>query len=258
MPHADILDQDESLRKPLIASAVFHVSFLVLAGVYTLWMAHITRETWGSNVAGGGAVEVSAVKTIPIPGRTGRLNPLAHETESQIPEPPPEKKLEKAVPKPDLDAIPLWRDKPVREQPQNVARRNMPQQPLRENQIYSVEGQAATSPMFNMPHGGGSIGVGAGVFGQQYGAYVSLIIQRIAEKWQTANLDPRSQRGPAIVNFEIRRDGSVSTPTVMQSSGNYNIDTSAQRAVLMAAPFPTLPPQYGGNSATVEIRFNLR
>jgi TonB family protein len=128
----------------------------------------------------------------------------------------------------------------------------------RDNQLYSVEGAAAASPMYSMPHGGGSIGVGAGVFGQQYGAYTSLVIQRIAEKWQTANLDPRSQRSPAIVSFDIRRDGSVSTPTVMQSSGNYNIDVSAQRAVIMAAPFPPLPPQYGRDAASVEIRFNLR
>jgi len=258
MPHADILEQSESLRKPLIASAVFHVSFLVLAAVYTLWMAHLSQETWGSNTAGGGEVRVNPVKTIPIPGKTGKLNPLANDTESQIPEPPPEKKLEKAVPKVEPDAIPLWHDKPMRQQPQTVVRRNMPLQPQRENQLYSTEGQAATSPMYSMPHGGGSIGVGVGAFGQQYGAYVNLIIQRIEEKWQTANLDPRSQRTPAIVTFDIRRDGSVSTPTVVQNSGNYNIDVSAQRAVLLAAPFPPLPPQYGGSSASVEVRFNLR
>ena len=241
MPHADILEQDESLRKPLIASAVFHVSFLVLAAVYTMWMARVSHETWGSNTAGGGAVEVNVVKTIPIPGKNGKVNPLAHDTESQIPEPPPEKKLEKPAPKPEPEAIPLWRDKPAREQPQTVARRNMPPQQWRDNQLYSVEGAAANSPMYSMPHGGGSIGVGAGVFGQQYGAYTSLIIQRIAEKWQTANLDPRSQRSPAIVNFDIRRDGSVSNPTVMQSSGNYNIDVSAQRAV-MGRRATTSPP----------------
>jgi protein TonB len=258
MPHADILDQDESLRRPLIASAVFHVSFLALAAVYTMWMARVSHESWGSNVAGGGAVEVSAVKTIPIPGKTGPLNPLAHDTESQVPEPPAEKKPEKRADKPDLAAIPLWRDKPMREQPQTVARRNLPPQQWRDNQLYSVEGQAAASPMYSMPHGGGSIGVGPGVFGQQYGAYASVIIQRIAEKWLTANLDSRAQRTPAVVSFDIRRDGSVSTPTVMQSSGNYNIDVSAQRAVIMAAPFPPLPPQYNRAAASVEIHFNLR
>jgi TonB family protein len=258
MPHADILDQDDSLRKPLIASAVFHVSFLALAAIYALWMAHVTHESWGSNTAGGGPVLINPVKTIPIPGRTGRVNPLAHDTESEIPEPPPEKKPEKNIPKPDLNAIPIWRDKPMREQPQTVARRNMPPQQYRDNQLYSVEGQTANNPMYNMPHGGGSIGAGMGVFGQQYGGYVSLIMQRIGEKWQTANLDARSQRTPAIVTFDIRRDGSVSTPIVTQSSGNYNIDVSAQRAVMMAAPFPPLPQQYSRDAASVEIRFNLR
>jgi TonB family protein len=234
------------------------VSFLALAALYTLWMAHVSHETWGSNTAGGSSVEISAVKTIPIPGRTGQVNPLAHDTESQIPEPPPEKKLAKNTPKPDLNAIPLWRDKPMREQPQTVARRNMPPTRYRDNQLYSVEGQAANNPMYNMPHGAGSIGAGAGVFGQQYGGYVSLIMQRIGEKWQTAALDARSQRTPTIVTFDIRRDGSVSTPIVAQSSGNYNIDVSAQRAVMMAAPFPSLPPQYSRDAASVEIRFNLR
>ena len=30
------------------------------------------------------------------------------------------------------------------------------------------------------------------------------------------------------------------------------------RAIMLAAPFPPLPPQYGGSTASVEIRFNLR
>jgi TonB family protein len=257
MPHADILEQDESLRKPLVVSVIFHVCFVGMAFVYTMWMARVSPESWGSP-ASGGAVEVSPVRTIPLPGQNGRVNPLAHETESQIPEPPPEKKAEKAKPKPDLNAIPLWRDKPLPERRPEVARRNLPPQQYRENQLYSVEGQAAVSPMYNMPHGGGSIGVGMGVFGQQYGAYASLIIQRIGEKWQTAGLDAGSQRSPAILDFTIRRDGSVTTPTVMQSSGNYNIDSSAQRAVVMAAPFPPLPAGYTGGSANVEIRFTLR
>ena len=123
---------------------------------------------------------------------------------------------------------------------------------------FSTEGAAANSPMYSMPHGGGSIGVGAGVFGQQYGAYTSLIIQRIAEKWQTANLDPRSQRTQAIVNFDIRRDGSVSNARISQRSGNASLDASAQRAILDAAPFPALPPQFSRNEAEVELRFSLK
>ncbi|HTP89724.1 MAG TPA: TonB family protein [Bryobacteraceae bacterium] len=259
MPHADILEQSDSLRRPLLASAIFHVSFLGLATIYTFWMAHVSHEnSWGSVAPGGGAVEVSAVKSIPIPGRTGRVNPLANDTESQIPEPPPEKKAEKRQPKPDLNEIPLWKEKPIRDQQQTVARRNLPPQQYRENQLYSTLGQAANNPMYNMPHGGGSIGVGAGVFGQQYGWYASLIAQRIGEKWLTGGLDPRAQSTPAVVSFQIRRDGSVNTPVVMQSSGNYNIDSSAQRAVVMAAPFPPLPAGYNGDTAGVEIRFNLR
>ena len=256
MAHADILDASDSLRKPLIVSAAFHAGIVALAVVYVGWMTS-AHEQWGSNVAGGGAVEVGSVKTIPIPGRTGRPNPLASNTESQVPEPPPEKKLEKREPKPKPDAVPLWKDKAL-PRDQQTARRNLPPERWRENQLYSSLGRAASSPMYSMPHGGGSIGVGPGVFGQQYGAYASLIIQRIAEQWQTAGLDARSQRAPAIITFVLRRDGSVATPVVMQSSGNYNIDTAARRAILAAAPFPPLPPEFNRDSANVDIQFNLK
>jgi protein TonB len=256
MAHADILDSPDSLRRPLIVSAAFHVGIVALAVAYTGWIAR-SRESWGSNIAGGGAVEVGSVKTIPIPGRVGRANPLANDTDSQVPEPPPDKRMEKSEPKPQPDAIPLWRDKSTPRQ-QQTARRNLPPERWRENQLFSAQGQAAVSQMYRMPGGGGSIGVGPGVFGQRFGAYTSLIVERIAQQWQTAGLDPRSQRAPAIITFNIHRDGSVDRPVTMQSSGNYNVDTTAQRAIVLAAPFPPLPAQYNGDSANVEVRFNLK
>jgi protein TonB len=62
----------------------------------------------------------------------------------------------------------------------------------------------------------------------------------------------------AIVTFTIRRDGSVTGLRLAQSSGNYALDTSAQRAILEAAPLPPLPPQFERDSAAVEFWFELK
>ena len=62
----------------------------------------------------------------------------------------------------------------------------------------------------------------------------------------------------AVITFDIQRDGSVRNPQIAQRSGNSELDYSALRAVTDAAPFPPLPPQYGGSSAHVELRFQLQ
>ena len=53
-PHVNILDQTESLKKPLMGSVVLHAS--VAAAVVLLSVASGKRDYWGSNTAGGGSV----------------------------------------------------------------------------------------------------------------------------------------------------------------------------------------------------------
>ena len=63
---------------------------------------------------------------------------------------------------------------------------------------------------------------------------------------------------PAIVTFEILRNGQVQNVRVVQSSGNRALDYSAERAVLQAGPFEPLPAAYGGSSASIEFWFQLQ
>ncbi len=47
---------------------------------------------------------------------------------------------------------------------------------------------AAVSPMFQKP-GAGGVGVGPNsTFGNQFGAYADLVVQRVTDKWQTNGL----------------------------------------------------------------------
>src|SRR5580704_995542 len=105
--HADILDQPESLRNSFIVSLLFHAA--VIAGFVLLAIAYEShRELWGTPTpSGGGAVAISPIKTIPLPPRQGRPNPVANDTESVVPPAPKQETPKEKVKAPEPDAIPI-------------------------------------------------------------------------------------------------------------------------------------------------------
>ena len=267
---ADILEQleqPERLRGAFWGSIGFHVSIaLVIVGFS--WSGLGQRMQWGDPTGGGfGSVAVNPVASIPLPSRPGPQNPLASDTPSQVPTPPPKPKAQPKAKAPDPKAIPLKMPNAKKQPAEPAEPVSSPANKLREtqqyrpNQVYSTAGQAANSPMFNLP-GGGGVGVGTNSpFGTQFGAYATLLRDQVARNWKTADLDPRLQTAPPLaLVFTIRRDGSLVGGSVKmsQSSGNRALDISAQRAVFDAAPFQGLPSQYNGSEATLELRFELR
>jgi len=254
--HLDILDQSDSLRKPFLISALFHLSVaaLLLISTYTL---NRNREVWGSsNVKAGDAVAVNSVKTIPLPSRQGPINPVANDTQSQVPQQPkPEPK--KQVKQPEPNAIPI-QSRLAEKQPRPQSPQRYQAQVPPPNQVYSSQAPAANTPIFQKP-GSGQVGVGQNnILGNRFGAYADRVIQMVSEKWQTNGLGGLRTAPVVIVTFDILRDGSVRNVKVAQASGNPTLDFSAQRAVLDAAPFPPLPPGYERSEANVELRFQLQ
>jgi protein TonB len=251
--HTDILDQQESLRGPFVGSVALHGAVAGLLVVSTLsFQSH--REVWGGPTHAGDAVAVNAVKSIPLPSRSGRVNPVANDTESQVQQAPkPEPK--KQVKVPDEKAIPI-KTRAAQKQPKQQAQQRYRPEPLRPNQVTAAEAPAARSPLFQKP--GGAVGLGQNsTLGSRFGAYADLVAQRVTEKWQNSAL--AGQTAPmAIVTFEILRDGSIRNAKVAQPSGNSTMDYSALRAVMDAAPFPPLPSEYDRNQASVELQFQLK
>jgi protein TonB len=126
------------------------------------------------------------------------------------------------------------------------------------NQVFSHEAPAAVSPMYEKP-GSGGVGVGPNnAFGNRFGAYADLVIQRVTDKWQTNGLGGLHTAPIVIVTFDIQRDGSVRNAKVAQRSGNDALDYSALRAVMDAAPFTPLPAEWNRSEANVELRFQLQ
>jgi TonB family protein len=254
--HTDILDQQESLRKPFVMSALFHAVVFGLLIVSSISYTH-NRETFGSERTRAGDVVTVHPVIIPLPSHQGRVNPVANPTESIVPQAPqPEPKKQVKAPKPD--AIPLPSRLPEKVSPRQTSPQRYQPAPPPPNQVYSHEPPAANTPMFHK-EGTGEVGVGQNsVFGTRFGAYADRIVQLVSEKWQTNGLGGMHSAPAVIVTFDILRDGSVRNVQIVQRSGIGPLDTSVQRAVIDAAPFPPLPQGYDRNEATVELRFQLQ
>lgn len=255
-PHTDILDQHESLRNPFMGSLAFHAG---IAGLFFLSTVafNTKRENWGLPTPGGGAVAISPVKTIPLPSRQGRPNPVANDTESKATPAPPKPVERQKVREPDPNAIPLKGTKQQKPTPASSTQRYRPPDVPRPNQVYTSQGQATVSQMFAQ-HGAGAVGVDQNsVLGTRFGAYAALLMQRVADHWQTAGL-PSGRLPYAIISVDLYRDGSIRNPKLVQTSGNYQIDNSAMRAVTEAAPFPPLPAGYEHNVVNVEFNFQVQ
>jgi periplasmic protein TonB len=256
---ADVLDIRENLRRPFVTAISLHG--VVLAGlIYTGWIATRPRDTLGDpNSLGGGAYAVTPVSQIPMPLRSGPKQPVANDTESEVPaaaKPEPRKRVKEPPP----DAIPMPSKKMPKPRQQTSYSSSRGTQEPAPNQVTSASGAAASSPIFAQAPGAGGVGVGPGApFGQRFGGYAQLIRDRIAREWRTDQVDPRMQTAPpVIVTFEILRNGQVRSIRMQQSSGILSLDNSAQRAIQSAAPFPELPAGYDRDSAVIEIWFQLK
>ena len=260
----DTLDEHERLRGPFLGSLLLH------GGIAGLFVAATMTHIFGSHVLllgdpnGGrfGAVAVTPVGSIPLPNRAILPNPVANDTESQVPLAPPKPKL-KAQPKPkelppDPNAIPLK---------MRASRRPVPEvnkwaekQTYRQNQLYSTRGAAASSPMYQM-QGGGGLGLGTdSPLGTQFGWYANLLLNAIGQHWRPSNTDGRGETSPAIVQFTLLRDGTVvpGSVRVVQTSGSRELDYSAQRALLDISQLPALPPQLQRDRVDLQVHFDLR
>jgi protein TonB len=251
------MPQHDPLGKYFAGSIGVHIALAGLIVLSGLWKLSTTN--WGSEHASTGSVGVTMVSTIPIPRKEAPENPLANDSTSNVPQAPAPVKQQQQVKAPDPKAIEIP-DKmkhkvSPKQQSLNVYRQ--PAEEYRPNQVYSQTPQAVSSKAYGI-QGSNGIDIGpASVFGSRYGDYANTIRNLIASKWNTAGVHAGAAQWSAIT-FTIARGGIVSNANVSHVSGSFELDTSAQRAVLDANPLPPLPAGFDKNEATVELRFQLK
>ncbi|MBV9295709.1 MAG: TonB family protein [Acidobacteriaceae bacterium] len=254
----DILDERDPLAFPFVGSLVIHMSVVAVLFLGWYWMNR-ARETLGDiNPAGGPAYAVSPVHNIPIPRREAPPNPVASDTQSLAPSAPAKQEAQKKQAAPEKNAVEIP-DK-MKRQAEKPLHQQQYMQPAPQNQIYSRSRTAVSNPMYGAQSGAGQVGIGPNtpLGNNRLGAYAELIRERIAQNWNTNGLDARTQSVPAIVSFQIMRDGSVRQVQVVQSSGNPSIDNTALRAVYNSNPLAALPPQVSESYISAQFTFNLR
>ena len=256
--HADILDQREPMSRAFAGALALHVALITAIGVYSWVDTH--GDAFGAKDAGGGAIGIEAVSAIPIP-RTGAQNPLANDTESQVPQQPakPVEKAQREKESPKAVALKMREKKRL----SDVASERQRFRPFKEidpNQVFATQAPQVSNPLFAAQPGSGRIGTGANTtLGTRFAGYAQQIQQLVAQKWRTNEVDARVQTAPTvIVTFDLMRDGTARNVQILQKSGVPPLDFSAQRAVLEASPFPPIPPGFNRDSARVEFWFELK
>lgn len=256
--HPDILDQREPLNRAFLAAVTLHVTLIAGMGIYGWVSTH--RESFGAQNAGGGAIGIEAVKSIPLL-HSGEQNPLANDTESQVPQ-QPAKPLEQEKPeKVSPNAVALKMKQKRR--PADVASERQRFRPFKEidqNQVFAKQAPQVSNPLFSAMPGSGRIGTGANTtLGTRFAGYAQQIQQLVAQKWHTNDVDARVQTAPIVIaSFDLMRDGRIRNLRIVQQSNISALDYSVQRAILEASPFPPIPPGFDKDSAKVEFTFELK
>lgn len=254
----DILTQRESTGRGFALALTLHAA-LIGGFLASNWLNH--TETFGAKNAGGSAVAIQTVNTIPLPSH-GAENHLATDTESEAPLEPP-KKVERAkVAKPAPNAIPLkakTTPKKTAEQPSEVSHVLPKYRKLDPYKIPSKTAPALSSAAFAVS-GSGNISPGAHTtLGENFSAYGAQIQQIVASHWHTDTVDPSIRTAPTVIaTFNLNRDGSIHDLHILQSSNIPLLDTSVERAILDSNPLPALPAEYPRNQASVEFSFELK
>ena len=256
--HADILDQEDPMRGAFLGAVGLHVTVVTAIAIYGL-ASH--SESFGAPDAGGGAIGIEAVQSIPLQHQ-GMSNPLANDTKSEIPQQPAKPIERQKEEKPPPDAVALKSRKAKKPLAQIVSERQRfrPFKEIEQNQVFSPQAPAVSTPMFSAMPGSGRIGTGANTtLGTRFAGYAQQIQQLVAQKWRTGDVDPSLQTAPLVIaTFDLMRDGSIRGLRILERSGISALDFSVQRAILEASPFPPIPPGFDRDSAKVEFTFELK
>ena len=215
-----------------------------------------SADPWGDSQSGGGSISVGLVQqsairglNLPRPKQTTASNiateskGLGHTEEAKA------ARIEEEVPDPKAFEVKKKTRVRKRKRSQRRAPKQIAQAPPSERVPFGEGGAPDLSySQFRTGRGSGGIGLGDGFFGKKYGWYVRQIRDIVSSNWQRNLVSPNVRTAERVViQFTIRRNGSIANESVKQSSGIPSLDRSGLRAI-KASRFPPLP---GGETRLV-------
>ncbi|HYO45956.1 MAG TPA: energy transducer TonB [Gemmatimonadota bacterium] len=206
------------MSRPLLASAVLHLTLVVVPGLLAL--RGVSRPLMPP------VYQVSLVSGATVAPEARRPEPRPEETVEE--DEPPEPEAKEKVPDAESEREPeKTSGRPGPETPRpgpETGREAGPDLPL------TLEGRPFRFPW-----------------------YLGQLVSKIERHWR-----PASNTLRATVYFRIARDGGITDIKVAEESGNFLFDQSARRAVEASAPMPPLPSEYDGDYLGVYFDFDTR
>lgn len=153
----------------------------------------------------------------------------------------------------DLNAIPI-QGKKVKPKKETV--RKTPQHaPTLERPNVAAYGEQSGSNMqrsIQQQGFSGQTAIQNGNFGTQFPWYVQLVINKMGQSWYRSAVNPSTPAGSrAYITFVVNRDGTITNPRLLQSSGSSTMDYSCVAAAERAQVIAPLPSAYSGSTIQV-------
>lgn len=84
--------------------------------------------------------------------------------------------------------------------------------------------------------------------------YMKELQKKVKSNW----LPPKSEKNTHVVaKFQIAKDGSLKSVSVLESSSVKEADAAAIAAIKAAAPFEPLPKSFDGDTIDIQFTFDL-
>jgi TonB family protein len=236
------LPSGSGLRRALIVSSILHVLAFVTVGLLARPHYRVPQRL--------PVIPVSLVGlAAPAPGQMVREKPSAARV---APAPAVKAKVKKV----DPESIPLAKTKAKPQKPVEQKPKETEEKPARPKQGSADTTRVAPSqlPAVGDLRGWMQVQVEGPILAYSY--YLSVVQQKISSYWEPPlGLEQAGREVNTTLWFRIERDGRLGNNYVEEPSGSHVFDTSALRALALAAPLPPLPAEYPGDYLIIHLRF---
>lgn len=206
----------------------------------------------------GPRISQDAPLVVDVVGSLPGARPPAPKVEPPAPR-PPEPSPEGVRAEPELPPEPKVVPKPEKKQPEKMKE---PEPEPKPSPVVSPPSPAQPPEQAPPIDGGVGAAGGAGVESVELAAvenawYLASVDAALQTSWARPILEGSRETHAVTVAFDILRDGGVSNPRVIASSGMPALDRSALRAVVDASPFPPHPDVWRKPFVTAVFVFKL-
>jgi len=105
----------------------------------------------------------------------------------------------------------------------------------------------------------GGLEILSDTMGVDFGPYMKRLTFSVEDHWEPlipeSAWPPVSRKGVVVIEFAIKKDGSVMGMKLISGSGDVSLDRAAWAAITSAIPLPNLPKDFAGDYLQIRGRF---